>query len=127
MFYRKSIQEFRIDYCSLFLRPSSFIHVVGFIRGNNNLFDWNAKMFCKFKITLIMPWNGHNSSCSIANQYIISNPNWNRKFGKGMLHITTCKNATNGIHICLSLALTAIFCLLNICFNCCFLFRSCNF
>ena len=64
-------------------------------------------MFGKIIISLISAGYCHDSSCPVACQNIISNPNLNRLFRKWVLGICSCKHTTYGFYICHTLTLTS--------------------
>ena len=84
-------------------------------------------MFCKIVITLVSAWYCHYGSCTIASQYIISNPYLYGFFSKRMFCIGSRKHSRNGFNICHTVAFTTLSCCCNIGVNLLFLLWSCNF
>ena len=80
-------------------------------------------MLRKFKIPFITAWHGHNGSCAINCQYILTDVNRNFLAAKRIDCIGTCK-ATRDFFLCHPVYIAAAFYIRNILVHGCGLFRT---
>ena len=56
--------------------------------------DWKVKLFGKFPVTLIVGRHSHDSTCSIARQYVVGNPDWDFFTVNRVYSISTSPNTS---------------------------------
>ena len=61
------------------------------IAASDNLTNWKLEFLRELIITLIMGWNRHDCTSSIAHKNIIGDPYWNLLAVCGINGISTCK------------------------------------